>query len=280
MSRLYVVATPIGNLGDLSERGRTVLAAVDLIACEDTRHTAQLLSHIGIRVPMLALHEHSERDVTGAIIGRLQGGEQVALVSDAGTPLISDPGFNLVAACHEAEIPVVPVPGPSAGVAALSAAGLPTDRFVFEGFLPARHIARCKRLQALRSERRTMVFYEAPHRVRASVSDLLDVFGGEREVAVAREITKVYEQIWKTTLVSLDLALKDGGVPARGEFALVLAGNRDVLEETDDEVVALLTILLDELPASRAANLAAKITGRKKREVYEIAIALKTASPS
>ncbi|HHO68310.1 MAG TPA: 16S rRNA (cytidine(1402)-2'-O)-methyltransferase, partial [Gammaproteobacteria bacterium] len=190
---LFVVATPIGNLGDMTPRGVEVLQQADLIAAEDTRHSRRLAEHFGIATPMLALHEHNERSVAARLVERLRQGESIALISDAGTPLISDPGYQLVRAAREAGVPVVPVPGASALVAALSVAGLPTDRFVFEGFLPPRQAARRKRLEALKDEPRTLVFYESSHRIVDSLNDLKDVFGPGRQALLARELTKAFE---------------------------------------------------------------------------------------
>jgi len=200
---LYVVATPIGNLADISERARQVLAAVAVIAAEDTRHSGQLLKHLAISTPMLALHEHNERQASQGIIERLQRGEDVALISDAGTPLLSDPGYLLVGAAHQAGIRVSPIPGASAMLSALSAAGLPTDRFVFEGFLPARAGPRRSRLEALQHEPRTIVYYEAPHRLLESLQDMLDIFGAGRPAVLARELTKIHETIRLSTLGEL-----------------------------------------------------------------------------
>ncbi|HLP31614.1 MAG TPA: 16S rRNA (cytidine(1402)-2'-O)-methyltransferase, partial [Geothrix sp.] len=222
--RLYVVATPIGNLADWSPRAREVLESVDLIAAEDTRHSGVLLKHFGIDRPLLALHEHNERDVVPELVARMAAGARVAQISDAGTPLVSDPGFHLVRAAQEAGITVVPVPGPSAVLAALAAAGLPTDRFVFEGFLPPKEGARRQRLEAMKDEPRTQVYFEAPHRVEETLGDLVRVFGADREAVVARELTKTFETIRRGTLAELAAWVAEDANQRRGEIVLVVAG--------------------------------------------------------
>jgi 16S rRNA (cytidine1402-2'-O)-methyltransferase len=222
--KLFVVATPIGNLDDLTPRAREVLAAVDVIAAEDTRHTRGLLSRIGVEARLIAYHEHNERERVAELLERLKSGATVALVSDAGTPLISDPGWRLVRSAREQGIEVAPVPGPSAAIAALCCAGLPTDRFVFEGFLPRSDGARAARLRELRSERRTLVFYESVHRLPETFAALVDHFGADREAALARELTKVHEQLRSGTLAALAASLGTE-VPLLGEFVLVVAGN-------------------------------------------------------
>jgi 16S rRNA (cytidine1402-2'-O)-methyltransferase len=221
---LFVVATPIGNRGDLTERARETLASVDLIAAEDTRHTGRLLAQLGIGTALLALHEHNEAARAEELVARLRQGARIALVSDAGTPLISDPGFRLVAAAAAAGVAVVPIPGACAAVAALSVAGLPTDRFVFEGFLPARAGARRTRLSALAAETRTLVFYEAPHRISETLADLAVAFGAARDAVLARELTKLHETVYRGSLGELaERAAADSNM-ARGEAVLVVAG--------------------------------------------------------
>jgi 16S rRNA (cytidine1402-2'-O)-methyltransferase len=272
--RLYVVATPIGNLGDLSARARAVLAECTLIAAEDTRHTGTLLKHFGIQTPQLSLHDHNERDRARDIILRLRAGAQIALVSDAGTPGISDPGFELVRAAAAEGFEIVAVPGPCAAIAALSIGGLPTDRFCFEGFLPARGAARRKRLQSLEQEPRTLVLYEAPHRVREMLEDCAEVFGGERQATVAREITKLHESTYRGSLRDLvERATTDADF-GRGEIVLVLAG---APQQAADEggLDRVLKILLAELPLKQAAHLAAQITETRDNEAYKRALQLK-----
>jgi 16S rRNA (cytidine1402-2'-O)-methyltransferase len=266
---LFVIATPIGNLADLSPRAQRVLAEVDLIAAEDTRHTGRLLSQFGIETPQMALHEHSEQEVVPRLIERLKGGASVALVSDAGTPLISDPGFRLVRAAHAAGIPVSPVPGPNAAIAALSVAGLPTDRFCFEGFLPARAAARRARLAELADEPRTMVFYAAVHRVRDAVADCVAAFGAERPAFVGRELTKLHEQGVQASLGELSAMLGDGRLPEKGELVLVVGGSPEPKAGAAEPFERrLLEALASELPASRAAAVAAAVTGGSRNRYY------------
>ncbi len=271
---LYVVATPIGNLEDISARALRVLREVDCIAAEDTRHTGQLLRHFGIETPLLSLHEHNERARLEQIIAWLRAGKALALVSDAGTPLISDPGFPLVRALREQGLPVIPVPGPSSVLAALSVAGLPTDRFVFEGFLPARAAARRVRLQVLVREERTLVFFEASHRVVETLADLGAVFGGERPAVVARELTKRFEEVRGATLSELTAWLDADPNRQKGEFVLVVQGAPAATEADTPEIRHLLTALLLELPVSRAVVVAAKLTGLRKKPLYDLALTL------
>lgn len=274
---LYVVATPIGNVGDLSPRARETLAGVDLIAAEDTRHTGQLLRRIGIDRPLQSLHEHNEHERVAGIVQRLRDGARIALVTDAGTPLVSDPGFLLVRAARAHGIAVVPVPGPCAAIAALSVAGIATDRFVFEGFLPARRSERRERLAALATEARTLVFYEAPHRVHALLADLADCFGADREAAIARELTKAHETHYSGTLGELVSRLAGDEDLARGELVLVVAGRAAAPAAEADDTAALdrvLGPLLRELPVSRAADLAAEISGAKRNRAYARALEL------
>lgn len=272
---LYIVATPIGNLGDVSQRAISTLQSVDLIAAEDTRHSAKLLQHLAIDTRCVAFHEHNERDKTGQLINKLLGGESIALISDAGTPLLSDPGYHLVRAAHENAIPVVPIPGASALLAALVVAGLPTDRFVFEGFLPNKKIARTKYLENLKNETGTLVFYEAPHRVLVSLQDMAEVLGGEREAVLARELTKTYETIRRDKLANLvDWVAADSN-QQRGEIVLVVAGaSKQASEELAPEVLRILTILLAKMPVKQAASITAEITGEKKNRLYEAALKL------
>lgn len=271
---LYVVATPIGNLADMSPRAREVLATVDVIAAEDTRHTRGLLNHFGIERPLVSLHEHNERKAVEELIARLVAGANVAQVSDAGTPLVSDPGFHLVRAAQEAGIQVVPVPGPSAVLAALSAAGLPTDRFVFEGFLPAKEGARHRRLQELAAEPRTLVFFEAPHRIEETLSDLAAIFGEAREAALARELTKTFETIRRAPLGDLARWVAADPNQRRGELVIVVHGAPASEGELDVEALRILKLLAAELPPRQAAALAAEITGKKKNLLYQALLSL------
>jgi 16S rRNA (cytidine1402-2'-O)-methyltransferase len=266
---LYVVATPIGNLGDLSPRARGVLAGVQLIAAEDTRHTRQLLQAFGIDTALTSLHEHNEMHKSAALINRLTTGESLALVSDAGTPLISDPGFDLVAAARARGVAVVVVPGPCAAIAALSIAGLPTDRFVFEGFLPAKNAARVTRLRELASELRTMVFYEAPHRLTEVLRDLAAEFGADRPASVSRELTKRFETTYTGTLSQLCEIAAQNADMSRGEIVIVVSGNPKPPSSAQAlNADQLLRALLEELSPSQAAKIAAKLTGEKRSELY------------
>jgi len=272
---LYVVATPIGNLGDLSTRAREVLARVQLIAAEDTRHTRQLLQAFGIDTALTSLHEHNELHKSESLIARLAAGESIALVSDAGTPLISDPGFSLVSAARARSVPVVVIPGPCAAIAALSIAGLPTDRFVFEGFLPAKHGARVTRLQQLASEQRTMIFYEAPHRLQDVLTDLAAEFGGERPASVSRELTKRFETTYNGTLAQLCEIAAINADMSRGELVIVVSGSPAATSSTQAlNADQLLRALLEELPPSQAAKVTAKLTGEKRSELYARAVKL------
>lgn len=269
---LYVVATPIGNLDDLSPRARATLAAVALVAAEDTRHSGTLLAHFGIRTPLISLHDHNEAERAAELIPRLQAGESIALISDAGTPLISDPGFDLVRAARTAGIRVVPVPGPSALIAALSVSGLPTDRFVFEGFLPAKPAARRERLAALAGELRTLVFYESVHRLQESLEDMVAAFGADRCAVLARELTKLHESVREASLADLTRWAGEDAAAGKGEVVLMVAGAAEVASTLPAEPV--LKVLLRELPVKQAASLAAEITGAKKNELYDLALIL------
>jgi 16S rRNA (cytidine1402-2'-O)-methyltransferase len=284
--RLYVVATPIGNLGDLSPRAREVLQTCSLIAAEDTRHTGVLLKHFGIQTPQISLHDYNEQRRAAEIIERLRQGANVALVSDAGTPAISDPGFELTRAAAAAGLEIVAVPGPCAAIAALSIAGLPTDRFCFEGFLPARGAARRKRLQALDLEARTLVLYEAPHRVREMLEDCAAIFGAERSAVVVREITKMHEAAYRGSLRELSTRAGTDADFGRGEIVLLVAGAAPAPGEEGGEdghggaLDRVLTPLLAELPLKQAARLAAQITETRDNEVYKRALQLKDKSAS
>jgi 16S rRNA (cytidine1402-2'-O)-methyltransferase len=265
---LYVVATPIGNLGDLSARAREVLSRVQLIAAEDTRHTRQMLQAFGVDTPLTSLHEHNEMHKSEMLIARLVAGESIALVSDAGTPLISDPGFDLVATARARGVSIAVVPGPCAAIAALSIAGLPTDRFVFEGFLPAKSAARVSRLRELASEQRTMIFYEAPHRLPEVLRDLAAELGGERASSVSRELTKRFETTYTGTLAQLCEIAEQNADMSRGEIVIVVTGNTVPASAQSFNADQLLRTLLEELPPSQAAKIAAKLTGEKRGELY------------
>jgi 16S rRNA (cytidine1402-2'-O)-methyltransferase len=275
---LFVVATPIGNLGDLSARARETFEAVDVVAAEDTRHSGRLLATLGIERPMLSLHEHNEAARAAEIVAKLRDGRSVALVSDAGTPLVSDPGFRVVAAVRAAGLRVVPIPGACAAVVALSIAGLPTDRFCFEGFLPSRAAARRARLQAIAREPRTLVFYEAPHRIAATLADLATAFGEDRPAVLARELTKLHESTYADSLGALAARASSDADMNRGEAVLVVGGAA-VEERTDAagevDVRVLLGALLAELPVSRAVDVVVKATGQRRNRVYELALALR-----
>lgn len=265
---LYVVATPIGNLGDLSTRGREVLAAVSAICAEDTRHTRQLLVAVGIDRPLLALHEHNEADVAWKLVERLRGGETLALVSDAGTPLVSDPGYRLVREVRAAGLRVSPVPGACAAVAALSVAGIPSDRFCFEGFLPAKASARRERLSGLARETRTLVFYESSHRIEESLADMAAAFGGEREAVLARELTKLFETVLGDTLAGIAEQVSADENQRKGEFVIVVRGSEDDAGARLLEGQRLYAKLVEHLKPSLAARLAADISGAPRKSLY------------
>ncbi|AXI02448.1 16S rRNA (cytidine(1402)-2'-O)-methyltransferase [Aquirhabdus parva] len=273
---LYVVATPIGNFDDFSHRSEQTLKTCQIIAAEDTRHSGHLLSAYSINTPTTACHDHNEGQKVPELIARLQQGDHVSLISDAGTPLISDPGFRLVRAAHEAGIKVVPVPGACAAIAALSASGLPSDRFSFEGFLPAKTHARKQTLEGLKKDTRTLIFYEAPHRILDSLSDFVEVFGINRDACLAREITKTFETIKKSTLGELLAFVQNDNNQQRGEIVLVIGGFNAEQEVENTEVTdKLLKRLLQDLPVKAAAQLAAELTGLKKNELYQRALSLK-----
>lgn len=272
---LYVVATPIGNLGDLTARAREVLGQVSVIAAEDTRRSGQLLKHFGIETALVSLHEHNEAQRSAALIERLLAGESIALISDAGTPLISDPGFDLVAAARERGVRVTPIPGPCAAIAALSVAGLPTDRFVFEGFLPAKQGARRSQLETLRNERRTIVFYEGPHRLKEVLSDLLEVFGKDRRAVVCRELTKQFESTYAGTLEQLAAMSTSDADMSRGEIVIVVSGSSAEQGAVSLDGEKLLRVLLEELTPSQAAKIAARVTGEKRSDLYDKAMKMK-----
>ncbi len=271
--KLFIVATPIGNLGDITERARQILAQVDLIAAEDTRHSGVLLQHLGITTPLIAYHDHNERMASEGLVDKILSGATVALISDAGTPLISDPGFRLVQLAHEKGVQVIPIPGPSALLAAVSVSGLPTDRFLFVGFLPSKSEARRRSLEALRSETATLVFYESRHRITQSIESMCEQLGPDRVAFIGRELTKKFEQGKYATLGALHEQLRAGEITAKGEFVVVVSG---APENTGDyEHLPLMKALLEELPPRKAAGIAAKLTGEPKKALYELALTLK-----
>lgn len=265
---LHVVATPIGNLGDLTARAREVLAGVDAICAEDTRHTRQLLGALGIERPLIALHEHNEADVAWKLVERLRAGDALALVSDAGTPLVSDPGYRLVREVRAAGLRVVPLPGACAAIAALSVAGIPSDRFCFEGFLPAKAGARRERLQALARETRTLVFYESSHRIEECLSDLVAEFGAAREAVLARELTKLFETVLGDTLGDLAARVAADENQRKGEFVIVVRGCEDDAEARLREGQRLYARLSEHLKPSVAARLAADLSGAPRKALY------------
>lgn len=273
---LYVVGTPIGNLEDISYRAVRILQAVDAIAAEDTRHTGKLLHHFQIKTPQLSYHEHNRNSRIPEIIARLQTGKAIALVTDAGMPGISDPGYELVRACVEAEITVVPIPGASAAIAALSAAGLPTDRFAFEGFLPAKGKPRRDRLKFLQTESRTIILYEAPHRLRQTLQDLAAGFGVERQIVLARELTKIHEEFWRGKIEEA-IAHYQQKEP-QGEYTLVVAGIELVKPQLSEiEIQAeLQKLLLAGVSRSQASRQLAKATSLSRQEIYQLALAIST----
>jgi 16S rRNA (cytidine1402-2'-O)-methyltransferase len=271
---LYIVATPIGNLADVTNRALDVLTNVDLILAEDTRHSAKLLQHYGIHTPMLVCHDHNERRQVGKIIRRLQEKESVALISDAGTPLISDPGFPLVAAAHAEGIRVIPVPGPSAVISALSIAGLAPDRFVFEGYLPARQAARRKRLNELAGETRTLVFFEAPHRLAECIEDMVRSFGPDRNAALMKELTKLHETVRRDTLIHLLNWCQQDNARLKGEFVLIVQGASGN-EPKDAEAARVLKALMKALSIKKSASLAAEILHDNKNRLYRLALKLR-----
>lgn len=265
---LWVVATPIGHRDDISARAIQTLRSVAVIAAEDTRHSRPLLQHHGIDTPLVALHEHNEREVVEALVRRLLGGESVALISDAGTPLISDPGFRLVRAARAAGVRGLPVPGACAAIAALSVAGLPSDRFVFEGFLPPKPAARRSRLQELAGEGRTLIFYESSHRIADSLADMRDVFGATREAVLARELTKLFETVLGEPLAELAARVATDPDQQRGECVVLVAGRGEETDARLAEGQRVFAILREELPPAKAAKLAAAISGAPRKLLY------------
>lgn len=272
---LYVVATPIGNLADMVPRAVEALQTAAVIAAEDTRHSSRLLSHFDINTPCVAYHDHSGEDRTQALVARLCAGDTVALISDAGTPLVSDPGYRLVRQARLAGVKIVPIPGACALIAALSAAGLPSDRFAFEGFLPAKQAARLGQLQTLVDDPRTLIFYEAPHRILETLEDMCNVFGAERELVMARELTKTFETIKGDKLAAMRDWVAGDSNQQRGEIVLLLQGapKREGADMTPEQE-RTLRILAEELPVKQAAAIGAKLTGLKKNFLYDWLLAL------
>ena len=269
---LYVVATPIGNLSDITERAKQILATVDVIAAEDTRHSGRLLQHLNIKNRLISLHDHNERQKTSTLIDKLAQGQNIALVSDAGTPLISDPGYHLVHGVRDKGFKVIPIPGACAMIAALSVSGLATDRFVFEGFLPAKSTARCKQLDILVNESRTLVFYESTHRIVDCLMDMQSVFGIERQATVARELTKKFETVYSDTFARIIDWMKADADQQRGEFVIVVSGNDKSLTVLESESDRIVDIIATKLPLSQATSLAADITGERKKLLYQRAL--------
>ena len=272
MSTLFVVATPIGNLGDISRRALEVLSSVNVVAAEDTRHTGKLLSEFSISSKLVALHDHNEDRSTASIIKMMEDGKSIAIVSDAGTPLISDPGYHLVNQCLSRGFDVVAVPGPSSVTAALSIAGMPTNRFSFEGFVPAKNVARKEFLSNLKFETRTQVFFESPHRINETLRAMKEIMGSKREISLCRELTKAFEQVVLGTVGEISERVASGDIPSKGEFVLVLRGSDEVLAVNADH---LLQTLLGELSPSKAASVAAKVTDLSRADLYDRALALK-----
>ncbi|MGY0202768.1 16S rRNA (cytidine(1402)-2'-O)-methyltransferase [Acinetobacter soli] len=273
-AQLFVVATPIGHLDDMTYRAIETLKSVSLVAAEDTRQSAQLFKHYNITTPLTACHDHNENHKINELIQRLKAGENIALISDAGTPLISDPGFKLVRAAQEHKIRVVPVPGACAAVAALSAVGLPSDRFSFEGFLPSKSSQRMLHLEKLKDETQTLIFYEAPHRILDCVKDMMQVFGAERPVGFAREITKTFETIKKMSLGELVSFVEHDHNQQKGEIVLIVGGNPVEKDMEQEKLDQLLTRLLQDLSVKAASQLAADLTGIKKKIAYQRALEL------
>lgn len=275
IASLYIVATPIGNLSDMSARAIEVLNDVAVIAAEDTRHSGHLLQHFSINTPMISVHEHNEQQRCETILARLQQGESVALISDAGTPLISDPGYRLVSFIREHDIDVVPVPGSCALIAALSASGLPSDRFAFEGFLPAKQGARRQIIESLANESRTLIFYESPRRLQATLTDMADIFGEQRQACIARELTKLHETIRTKPVSELLEWVASDQYQQKGECVLLVEGEQQQIDSSDTEINRMLLILLKELPVKKAAAVTASFLDVSKNKAYDMALKLK-----
>ncbi len=270
---LYIVPTPIGNLADITMRAVEVLRAVDAIAAEDSRQSLRLLQHHGIDRPLLAYHDHVSDSASSAIAARVEAGEAIALISDAGTPLVSDPGYRLVRAVQALQLPVIPLPGACAAVAALSASGLPTDRFLFEGFLPAKSGLRCQKLKSVAAFKGTLIYYEAPHRILDTLSDAMTVFGANREVVLARELTKTFETVHRAPLGDMLRWVQADSNQQRGEMVLLVGPPESHQSSMDDATRTLLLRLGEELPPRRAATIVAEFSGLKTRDLYEVLVA-------
>ena len=271
---LYIVATPIGNLSDMSQRAIETLQSVDVIAAEDTRHSGILLQHFSIKTPSVSLHDHNELQRSELLLARLQQGESVALISDAGTPLISDPGYKLVSLVREHGIRVIPVPGSCAVITALSASGLPSDRFSFEGFLPSKQGARQQTLEALVDESRTMIFYDAPRRIQGTLADMVATFGGERKACIARELTKLHETITTKPLEELLIWVSDDDNQKKGECVVLVEGVKQQKDSSETEVNRVLSLLLKELPVKKAAAITSSLLEVSKNTAYDMALKL------
>lgn len=269
---LYIVATPIGNLDDITLRAINTLKQVDLIAAEDTRHSGLLLQHLGIKAKLIALHDHNEQEKSQLLIEKLKSGLSIALISDAGTPLINDPGYHLVKACRENNINVVPVPGACAAIAALCVAGLPSDRFSYEGFLPAKTKARQDYLTKLLDEFRTMIFYESTHRLLDTLHDMQTIWGGDKQIVLAKELTKTWETIVNFSIIELIDWLQEDSNRQKGEFVLIVEGNNKTNDVIDSKAINTLKLLLKELPLKKAAAISAEIYGLKKNQLYQLGL--------
>lgn len=270
---LYIVATPIGNLGDITLRAIETLKNVDLIAAEDTRHSGMLLQHLAIQAKLFPLHDHNEQQKAALLVEKLKSGLSIALISDAGTPLINDPGYHLVKICHEQHINVVPIPGACAAITALSVSGLPTDRFCYEGFLPAKSKARIDTLMQLQQESRTLVFYESTHRLLASLQDMQHVFGDQRTIVLAKELTKTWETVVHLPIIQLIHWLTEDENRQKGEFVLIVDGYQKAQDATfDPQAIALFERLQQELPLKKAAAIVADLYGLKKNQLYQLAL--------
>lgn len=271
---LYIVATPIGNLDDITLRAIDTLKRVDLIAAEDTRHSGLLLQHLGIKAKLFSLHDHNEQEKAHVLIEKLQSGLSIALVSDAGTPLINDPGYHLVKACRENDIKVVPIPGACAAIAALSVAGLPSDKFIYEGFLPAKSKARQDSLASLITEPRTMIFYESTHRLLETLKDMQTILGANKQIVLAKELTKTWETIVSFPVNELIDWLNQDASRQKGEFVLIVAGYTESNKDIDPKAINTLKLLQKELPLKKAAAITAEIYGLKKNQLYQIGLNL------
>ncbi|MCX8588163.1 MULTISPECIES: 16S rRNA (cytidine(1402)-2'-O)-methyltransferase [unclassified Gilliamella] len=271
---LYIVATPIGNLNDITLRAIEILKKVDIVAAEDTRHSGLLLQHLGIKAKLFALHDHNEQEKSQLLIEKLKSGVSIALISDAGTPLINDPGYHLVKACRENEINVVPIPGACAAIAALSVAGLPSDKFSYEGFLPAKSKARLDYLMTLVNETRTMIFYESTHRLLDTLYDMQTAFGTDKQIVLAKELTKTWETIVSYPMTQLINWLNEDIARQKGEFVLIVEGHTKTDTDIDPNVIHTLKLLTNELPLKKAAAITAEIYGLKKNQLYQIGLSL------